>query len=453
MWKLAAVAFLCLLSAIPLAMVRGLVGERQSLRDEVIRNFESATVGPQALAGPVLVVPYRKTYTETSEERVAGQPGGLEVRRRRVEEGRLFFLPETLAIEGKAAVEPRRRGLYKTQAYSADWRLKGRFALPARFGVSGGIAEYEWGTPELGFGIGDPRGLEPGMTLKLDGKPVPLEPGTGIAGLDRGVHAEVQSVAARREAPQGLEFELEMRLAGANRMQFLPTGRTSSVVFASSWPHPSFFGPMLARHDIDESGFRARWNTSFLATNLHNEYAACFAGKGCAGFAAAAFGVSLIEPADPYLQLERALKYGLLFVGLTFVAFFLFDVLRQCPIHPVQYGLVGGSLVVFYLLLVSLSEHVAFGLSYLLAAAACVLLIGYYVSHVLGSWRRGAAIGAMIAALYAVLYVILRSEDNALLMGSLLLFSLIATIMIATRNVDWYLFGTAQGLGVRREGD
>lgn len=447
LWKLSVVLLLCLLATIPLMMVRGVISERQALRDGVIRGFESETVGPQILRGPILVVPYRKTVTETSEERGGAQAGTVEIKRRRFEEGRLFFLPEVVEFAGSAGIHERRRGIYKAQAYSASWKIKGRFDLPAHLGVGPDHAQYLWGTPELGLGIGDPRGLEPGMSLRLDGRPGELEAGTSVPGLGRGVHAAVDTARAQAGHAQSVEFELGMNLTGLNRIQFLPTGRTSTVKFSSAWPHPSFFGPLLAQHDIGADGFSAVWKTSFLATNLHSEYSSCFSGKSCDAFDRAAFGVSLMEPADLYQQLERSVKYGMLFVGLTFIAFFLFDVLKQCPIHPVQYGLVGGALLIFYLLVTSLSEHIAFGYSYFLAATACVVLIGYYVAHVIGSWRRGALIASMIAALYGVLFAILRSEDNALLMGSILLFALIAAIMIGTRKVDWYRLGTPAMLG------
>ena len=329
----------------------------------------------------------------------------VEIKRKRTVSGRLFFLPETLDIDGNAGVQERRRGIYKAQAYSGHWRVTGRFDLPAHFGVGLDHAQYTWGTPELGFGIGDPRGLEPGIVLTLNGKPGVVEAGTNVPGLGRGVHAIVDTARAQGGMAQSLEFELGMGLTGLNRVQFLPTGRTSNVKFASAWPHPSFLGPLLAQHKIDPNGFSAVWKTSFLASNLHKEYAECFEANKCDAFNDAAFGVSLMEPADLYQQLERSVKYGLLFVGLTFVAFFLFDVLKQCPIHPVQYGLVGGALVIFYLLVTSLSEHIAFGYSYLLAATACVALIGYYVAHVIGSWQRGVLIASMISALYGVLYI------------------------------------------------
>lgn len=442
MWKMAAVFGLCLLAMIPLSLVQGVINERQALHDAVIRGFESQTVGPQLLKGPVLVVPYRKTVIETVREDRNGRT--VEAQRRKTVNGFLHFLPESVAMTGTAVAQERRRGLYRAQAYAGDWEISGRFELPADFGVGAERARYSWGQPEIHFGVLDPRGLAPGMELKWEGDAVVVEPGSGLAGLGRGIHAQVDVSRPGTGKAQSVGFEMHLGLTGLNRVQFLPTGRSSEVKLASSWPHPGFTGPLLADHRIDGNGFRATWKTSYLANNLQQEYSACFEANRCDGFNAAAFGVDLVEPANLYQQLERSAKYGLLFVGLTFIAFFLFDVLKQCPIHPVQYALVGGALVIFYLLLTSLAEHMAFGFAYAISAASCIALVGYYVAHVLGSWRRGALIGATLAMLYSVLFVILRSEDNALLMGSILLFAFIAAIMIGTRKVDWYGIGSVQ---------
>lgn len=445
MWKLLVVLGLTLAATIPLAVVRGVVNERHGLRNDVVRSIESATVGRQAIEGPVLLVPYDMVTVETQKEMRGKEE--VEVKKRVKSSGALFFLPETLEIEGAAGVEERRRGIYRVQAFSGPWKLRGRFEIPADFGVDRQKAQYTFGKPQLGFGIGDPRGLAPEAELIWDGRPVAVEAGTDVPGLARGIHADIGTILARAGGAQSAEFELRLALTGLSRLQFVPMGRVSTVKIESTWPHPGFFGPLLAQHSIDAGGFRAAWRTSFLASGVHQDYAACFSGAGCGAFTAAAFGVNLVEPVNLYAQLERSVKYGLLFVGLTFAAFFLYDVLRQCPIHTVQYGLVGGALVIFYLLVTSLAEHIAFGPAYLIAAIACVGLIGYYVSHVLRSWRRGSLVAGMLAALYGVLFAILRSEDNALLMGSVLLFALIAAIMVATRKVDWYRLGAAPALG------
>lgn len=440
LFKALIVVVLCLLSLIPLAMVRDVVEERSQLRDQVVQSIARETVSSQTIKGPVLVVPYRKRVVESEIVRRGGEP--IEVKREKFIDGKLWFLPEEVTIDGQARPGERRRGLYRVPTYSGDWLMTGRFTLPARYGIQSGFESYTWGRPELAFGIADPRGLAPGLTLSWDGVPVQLEAGTTAPGIGRGVHAAVDARAGEGN-PRSIAFTLRMALTGQTLIAFLPAGRTSTVKLASSWPHPGFFGPQLADHEINAGGFRATWRSSFLANNLPREYGECFQHGRCEGFDNLAFGVSLVQPVNLYQRLERSVKYGLLFVGLTFACFFFADALKQRQIHPIQYGLVGAALVIFYLLLTSLSEHMPFAAAYAVAASACALLIGYYAGHVLGGMRRGAALAALLITLYAVLYAILQSEDNALLLGALLLFLTLASIMTVTRRVDWYRLGPA----------
>jgi inner membrane protein len=439
-FKAAIVALLCLLSLIPLAMVRDVIEERCQLRDQVIQSIARETVSSQIIKGPVLVVPYRKRVVETEIVRRGGEP--IEVKREKFTDGKLWFLPEELTIDGQARPAERRRGLYRVPTYNGDWLLTGRFVLPARFGIQGGVESYTWGKAELAFGIADPRGLAPGLSLAWDGVPVQVEAGSSVPGIGRGVHARVD-VRPSEGNPRSIAFTLRIGLTGQTQIAFLPAGRISTVKLASSWPHPGFFGPQLADHEINATGFRASWRSSFLANNLPREYGECFQHGRCENFDSLAFGVSLVQPVNLYQRLERSVKYGLLFVGLTFACFYFVDALKQRQIHPIQYGLVGAALVIFYLLLTSLSEHMAFAAAYAIAASACALLIGYYAGHVLGGMRRGAALSALLGGLYAVLFAILRSEDNALLMGALLLFVALASVMTITRRVDWYRLGPA----------
>jgi inner membrane protein len=226
----------------------------------------------------------------------------------------------------------------------------------------------------------------------------------------------------------------------------VPVGRESRVHLTSDWPHPSFIGEFLpVKREISSAGFDASWQTSFFATNMEDVLSRCADAKsGCDALVQDHFGVSFIDPVDQYLKSERAAKYAFLFIGLTFAGFFLTEVLRRVSVHPIQYGLVGLALAMFFLLLLSLSEHMGFGLAYLVAAAACVGLISYYVRYVLGSLGQGMAFGAALASLYALLYGILSSEDYALLMGSLLVFGLLAMVMVLTRRVSWSNLGEAQ---------
>lgn len=229
----------------------------------------------------------------------------------------------------------------------------------------------------------------------------------------------------------------------------------NKVSLTSKWPHPHLNGnflPDAATQSVSEKGFKASWMVHSLASNIQEKFLADLANNIPNGQANSAnkstdsyeaISVSFVEPINVYSQADRATKYGLLFITLTFAGFFLFEIMKRLPIHPAQYTMVGLAMSMFYLLLISLSEHISFALSYLVASTACVSLLGYYLAHILQNRLHGLAFAGMLTALYGALYGILDSEDNALLMGSLLVFGLLALAMIVTRKVDWYQVGTS----------
>ncbi|HTV20420.1 MAG TPA: cell envelope integrity protein CreD, partial [Polyangiaceae bacterium] len=301
----------------------------------------------------------------------------------------------------------------------------------------------------------DIRGISTGLELTWDGASVPFEPGA-TSSLPSGVHAQLPALVSKQA--NTLSFAIALSLQGTGDFQVTPVGRESRVRLSSNWPHPSFVGEFLPRErEVSDAGFDASWQTSFFATNLENVASACpefTAGNpACAELMSRHFGVSFIDPIDHYLKSERATKYAFLFIGLTFAAFFLLEVLRRFSVHPIQYGLVGLALAVFFLLLLSLSEHVGFALAYLVSAAACVALIAYYVLHVVKSRGLGAVFAAALCALYGMLYAILSAEDYALLMGSLVVFGVLGAIMVLTRQVNWAQFGKAPELGASAPGN
>ena len=430
--KLGTVGVLIVLILVGLAWIDSLVGERQARRDEVVRDIQRSSTSDQQLTAPLLVVPYQKTQKGWVED--------PDTKERRFEErrvaGELRFLPETLKLDGQMQTERRARGIYQTRLYHARVRLAGTFELPANAGIDSDLSAYQFGQPFIAVGVTDIRGIEQISTLDVSGTAVKFAAGTGTTLLSAGVHAILPPVPL--DAPSHLSFSWEMSIEGTGQLQITPVGRQTRVTLTSNWPNPNFVGDYLpTQHQIDPRGFSAIWETSFFSTNLEEVLRNCSQTPTCAAFTGLHFGVTLADPVDQYLESDRSIKYALLFILPTFAGFFLFEVLQSLAVHPIQYGLAGAALAVFYLLLLSLSEHIGFALAYLASSSACVALIGFYVCHVLRSVRRGLGFAAGLSTLYAFLYAILGAEDYALLAGSLLVFGLLAAVMIMTRRVNW----------------
>ncbi|WP_053151472.1 cell envelope integrity protein CreD [Pseudomonas sp. P97.38] len=435
--KLGMIALLILLLMIPLLMINGLIDERQELRDGVLQDIARSSSRSQQLIGPMIVVPFRKDVRVWN----TNEKTGVRFLETVEQSGELYFLPEQFELDGQVRTETRARGIYEARLFHADNRIDGRFKVPEHYGVATkDLADYRFDQPYLTVGISDIRGIENALTLTLNQQTVDFLPGSRVGWLGQGVHVPLPMITAQGSAD--LTFGFDLRLQGTGELQILPVGKSTKVHLSADWPHPSFIGNYLpVQRDINEQGFSADWQTSFFSTNLEEALQGCEPSDGCEAFRSRAFGVSFIDPVDQYLKTDRAIKYALLFVALTFAGFFLFEVLKSLAVHPVQYALVGVALAFFYLLLLSLSEHIGFALAYLASASACVVLIGFYVCHVLRSVSHGVAFSVGLAALYGLLYGLLSAEDYALLMGSLLLFALLGVFMVLTRKLDWYGVG------------
>lgn len=439
--RLGAIGAVMLFLIVPLVHVHELIRERQAARNAVVQDIARSAAYAQTITGPILIVPFTRTVQEEQ----------LDASRRPYQvthevEGELRLLPATFDVSGNLATQERQRGIYRARVFDARASLSGRFDVPADFGVTADVQSYRFGQPRLVLGISDIRGIGNALSLQANGQRIPFVPGTGTTLLGAGVQAPLP--IAGGAAP--LAFQIELQLQGTSDFQITPVGRDTHVMLTSDWPHPSFVGEFLPRaRDVTGKGFSAEWQTSYFATNLEEALARCRADdvspdpkdRACADFAGRHFGVSFIDPVDQYLKSERAVKYGFLFIALTFAGFFLMEVLRRVSVHPVQYGLVGLALAMFFLLLLSFSEHIGFAAAFLVSALACVGVITYYVTHVLGSRAQGAGFGAALAALYALLYAILSSEDYALLTGSVLVFALLTLVMVLTRRVNWFGVG------------
>ena len=439
---------------IPLMMIRGTIDERQGYRLQAIANIARSSAGAQAVSGPVLVVPYVETVeVEEKNDR------GVVVRKvkRDGASGSWTFFPDRLELRGRLVPATRRLGLHEVRVYELQARAQATFhaRIPADADPD---LPRRIGRPWLSYGIADVRGIAGTPQLRIDGRAVALEEGFGSRD-GGGVHVRLAVPAAGTALR--LDTRLDFRLGGTETLALVPLARSNVFSLDSSWPHPRFGGDFLPRQPrVGRGGFNAQWEVSSLASSAQAQFLAgrtlpSFdvgtrhagppdgAGHGTGGIDAV--GVSLVDPVNVYTQADRASKYGLLFVLLTFVGFFIFELVRQLRIHPIQYGLVGLALAIFFLLLLSLSEHIPFHWAYLVASVACIGLLAFYLSAVLRSIGRGLGFAAMLATLYAALYGLLVSEDNALVLGSGLLFVILAALMVATRRLDWYRAAAALG--------
>jgi len=442
--KIGLIAFIALLLQLPVGMIRGLVMERKQARDGVIADIARGSSDPQKLIGPVLYVPWTRRSAESTV--VTDDAGRTRTtRKEKVERGHATFLPATFVVEGNVDLQRKHRGIYEARLYTLTATLRGSFELPAGFGVPDGPGTLEWGRALLVLGIQDPRGIRGRIGVDWNGAQPMLYPGgLEAAGAPNGVHADLGILAPGKEV-SAPEFSIRLTLLGTERLDIVPVGATSSISLASAWPHPSFAGRILpdAGTQVSPEGFSARWLTSHFANNLAQMHQRCVQSRQCEPFLQHSLAVSFLQPVDLYQTVERSAKYGILFIGLTFAAFFLYEALRRLAIHPIQYAFVGIALALFFLLLISLSEHLGFATAYAIAATCCVTLIGYYVAHVFKNVRHGAAFTVALGSLYGLLYALLRVEDHALMLGSLLVFASVAAAMVATRRVDWYVLGVS----------
>ncbi len=435
-YKLVAIGFMSLLLLIPLSLIEGQVRQRSNRQSEVQQNIANSAAGPQTLVGPVLAITYRERLEP--EEKRDPETGRL-IHTPRYRDSAFYLPPETLRLGGDAQVETRKRGIYQARLFHLNLDVAGRFVIPPHLGLEAGrnIVSAE---ASLILGVSDPRGVDNDPEVTVAGKRHRFATPKGRPAENdalSGPRLAVALGAVDLAAATPLEFSFPLQLTGTERLAIAPSGESNTISLKSDWRHPSFGGRFLPRErEVGADGFDARWEVSHLARNFTNTLAAASAATP------EVIDIAFMDPVNVYLQSERAVKYGVLFIALTFAGFFLTEILRRAPIHPLQYLLVGLALALFFLLLIALSEHLPFVAAYGIAAAACIALIGTYLAGALGGTRPALGFAGGLTGLYGVLYGVLLSEDNSLLMGSLLLFLALGTVMIATRRVDWYRVDT-----------
>ncbi|HEY0013560.1 MAG TPA: cell envelope integrity protein CreD [Allosphingosinicella sp.] len=458
--RLGLVVLVAFLLAFPLFTVWLIVYDRQSQSEFAQQSIAEGWAGPQNMSGPLLVIPYSITSTETVRE------GDRNVTRTVETRHELTLAPEIVQLSTDVRPERRTRSIYEVVVYDASVRGRARFAVPqdlARLGVD--PARLDFSRAELRFGLSDPRGLGANPQVSTAGQRLRLQPGGGGGS---GFFAWIDASALRAGA---MQFEFSFDFRGNGSLGLTPRAGDTVWQLRSPWPHPSFQGGFLpASRSVSADGFEAVYRVgnlalghSLVSTRPANapppatqqaqapdpraRYADVQADADANGGPSAGAQVSLVQPVDLYSQVDRATKYGFLFIGFTFLAFLLFDVIGGVRVSAVEYLLVGAGLILFFVLLLAFAEVIGFTLAYIVASAAITGLNTAYSAAVLRSWKRAAYIGALLAALYAVLFVLLSLEAYSLLIGSLLLFAALAAVMYLTRNLNW------GGLGGRSHDD
>ena len=426
-----AVAILALVLLIPLQMVQSVVLERYQTYEEVVADIAGAWSSDQLLAGPLLVVPFTERI-ERREEVVTGDGERRTVRRLETCRRRAVILPDVLTLDGDLIPETRRRGIYRVQVYTADLTVSATFRDPGAaveaLSAADRLEAIDWSAAVVGYGLSDPRGIVAADGFEVNSRTVAPRPGTTVAEIaPKGLHFQVPEAASG-----SLEVRMPLVVRGSGSLRFLPLGETTRATFRSTWPHPSFIGDVLpVVRTIDDNGFAAEWTIPLL----NRSYPQAFAAGAEVALDEVEAGVRLFEPVALYDLVTRAVKYGLLFVVLTFLTLGLIELVTGVKLSLVQFLLIGVALALFFLILVALAEHLGFAVAYLLASATVVAINTLYCAAILPRRSTALLVGGVLAAIYGVLYTILKAEDFALLGGTLLLVVALSITMYLTRRI------------------
>lgn len=423
--KVMVIGVLMLIMLIPASMVENLIRERQYRKFEAVNEISSKWGREQVLLGPVITLPYQ-IITKSS---VTDKKGKTHVKTH-TRTNYLYILPEELEITGDLKPEIRYRGIYKAVLYSVDLQIKGSFVDFRKKVEELGGEHILWNKAVLSVGITDLRGIRESAAIKINNIEAPIEAGTGMHGItNSGLNTKVNGL----ETAEKTAFDINLSLNGSQQISFIPVGKTTKVDITSPWDSPSFDGAYLpVERNISENGFSAKWRVF----EFNRNYPQILANSSC-DLNQSAFGVRLFIGNDIYQQSTRTVKYAVLFIVFTFATIFLAEIISRTRVHPFQYLMTGLAVSIFYVLLISISEHLPFSKAYLMSSIAIVVLIFSYVKAIFKKLVMPIVIATIQIVLYVYFYITLQSEDYALLLGSLGLFTLLAVVMYVTRKINW----------------
>lgn len=417
--KMIIIFFLLMVLLIPLGMVENLINERQYRKNGVINEISSKWGNSQTVKGPFLTIPY-KSYYKTDKGVLKYSTEYLHV------------LPESLNVDGDLGAETRYRGIYEAILYNSKMNLKGEFKYPdfSKLGIN--AENVKWNGIYISIGITDMRGITEEVKGTFGDVSFSMDPGVDV---DHVVSTGMSSRVALNSKKETYPFQISINVNGSQYLYFTPVGKVTEVTLKSPWANPSFDGSYLpVEREVTEEGFTAKWKVLHLNRSFPQQWIDRKYNVDNGPF----FGVKFLNPVDVYRKSTRMSKYGLLFMVFTFAAFFFSEISRHVRVHPVQYMMVGFAIVLFYSLLLSISEHLNFDIAYIASAVAVVTLISVYAKGVFNNTALGLSIGGILTLLYGYLYMLLQMQDYALLLGSIGLFAVLAYIMYKTRQIDWY---------------
>lgn len=409
---------LILLMLIPTIFIQNLISERQQRQKEVVEEVNSKWASAQNLSGPFLSVPY--TYF------IADKDGKMIPQKTNV-----IMLPKNLNVQSTIFPEQRTRSIYKVLLYKSTNDFDGAFNITIPVDIDKEKLEFQ--NARLCIALTDFMGIEEEVNVNFNGEKLLLNPGLpvnefGTAGLSIPIHFSAEDLQ------KPLPFKFQIKIKGSEQLHFMPLSATALFKIRSSWPSPSFDGKLLpSQRSVSDNGFKSEWR--FNHANL--PFGTVFM-EGTSPKTDIAFGVSLVQPASQYDKTSRSVKYAILFIGLTFAFFFIIELLQKKPFHPVQYVLVGMALVIFYTLLLSISEYIQFDYAYMASALSTLLLITFYAKGHFRSWKTAGIFFCLLSALYGFIFVLISLEDTALIVGSIGLFIILALAMYASRKINWY---------------
>lgn len=408
-----------MLLLIPKTMINSLIVEREMRMQQTIHEVTDKWSRRQTVTGPVLSIPYKK-YIESEESDKVKTVTRYAT-----------FLPESLQIETEIIPEERYRGIFKVIVYKSQLMLKGRFPQPDFSEWELAESDINWNGAVVNLGISDLRGIEKEVQVQLEQENMSFQPGISHTSLFKsGIHLPLQD---RCEHVFGRDFVIDISLKGSEELFFVPVGKNTRVVMNSSWKDPSFKGSFLPEREITPEGFSASWNVLHFNRNYPQKWV-----ESNYNIEASKFGVNLLIAADHYQKSLRSSKYSILVISLSFLMFFLIEVTQKLRIHAFQYILIGLALMIFYTLLLSISEHIGFNLAYWISCVSVIALIAYYSGSVLSNKKLAYLFAGSLTLIYGFIFIIIQIETYALLVGSIGLFIILALTMIYTRKISWY---------------